>query len=198
MSDCSGYTQAAERKTLAVVVNGAAGSGKDTFVEFVMGHLKRHGLSSSNHSSVGLVKEAALILGWDGVKDERGRQFLCDLKDYSTKMYDGPMKYMSGLIDRLQHDVMFFHIREPAEIARFLKSREMSCSVIVHRAGISRPGNHADQNIEDFPYTHEIFNHYSLAELKSAAAEIAGVLAYRHAQWRGWLTPTTRTNTHQP
>jgi len=160
-------------KTLVVVINGAAGTGKDTFVEFVRAHLAQRGLVSSNHSSVGLVKEAALILGWDGEKDEQGRQFLSDLKDLSTNTYDGPMKYMTELITQLKHDVMFFHIREPLEIAKFLETHPGAISILVHRDGAQGFGNHADQNVKNHPYDYEIRNNAGLADLSVVGEEIA-------------------------
>jgi len=167
-------------KTLAVVINGAGGTGKDTFVEMVREHLQGENLTSSNHSSVDQVKRAARILGWDEVKDERGRQFLSDLKDLSTQVFDGPMKFMSGLIAERNLDVMFFHIREPQEIAKFLEAHEGSISVLVSRDGVNVFGNHADKNVENHPYTTYVDNNGSLEDLDQYAAQFARVLAEDH------------------
>ena len=83
--------------TRAIVINGAGGTGKDSFVLAAVRYLAELGYTASNYSSVDQVKAAALYLGWDGVKDEKGRQFLSDLKDLATRNYDGPMLYMADL-----------------------------------------------------------------------------------------------------
>ena len=63
------------------IINGAAGVGKDTFVEIAKYKIFiKTGLPTYNISSVDNVKTAAKILGWDGEKDARGRKFLSDLK----------------------------------------------------------------------------------------------------------------------
>lgn len=172
MSDCSGYTSDLEGgrlRTRAIVINGSGEAGKDSFVESAIRHLALLGYSASNHSSVDLVKEAAAVLGWDGAKNEKGRQFLSDLKDLSTSRYAGPMNYMSGLIKGLGHDFMFFHIREPQEIARFLEVNSGSLSLLVSRPGVQGFGNHADQNVAKHPYDFSIENAGTLADLDEKA-----------------------------
>ena len=107
-----------------VIVNGFPLSGKDTFVDFCVWKLASIGIDGFSVSSVGAVKDAALLLGWDGEKDERGRQFLSDLKDMSTTDYDGPMRYMERMIEQecisFRKKVVFLHIREPEEITKFV------------------------------------------------------------------------------
>lgn len=157
--------------TRAIVINGAAGVGKDSFVEKAMHYLRSLGYTASNHSSVDQVKRAAVELGWDGVKDEVGRQFLSDLKDLSTRHYDGPLLYMTGLIEQFKYDFMFFHIREPLEIARFLEMHAGAVSVVVSRPGVQGFGNHADQNVANHPYDFIVNNRGSLAYLDEQARQ---------------------------
>lgn len=155
--------------TLAVVVNGGAGVGKDAFVDYCMEYLAHLGYSCSKHSSVDQVKAAAHLLGWDGVKDEAGRQFLSDVKDLSTRAYDGPMRYMLGLIEVMRQDVMFFHVREPREIAKFLAAVPRSVAVLVERPGVAQFGNHADANVWKFDYPHVVANDSTLDVLRLRA-----------------------------
>ena len=155
------------RKVIAV--NGSGGSGKDTFLDYVLTKLWASGFTASKHSSVDNVKEAAYYLGWDGVKDDKGRQFLSDLKDLSTREYNGPATYMVNVIKELNDDFMFFHIREPKEIARFLEGIGDSISILVNREGIELFGNHADKDVKDHPYDFEIDNNGTLEELETQA-----------------------------
>ena len=103
-------------KKQVYIINGAAGVGKDTFVEIAKHHFFiKTGLPTYNISSVDNVKAAAKILGWDGQKDEKGRKFLSDLKDLSSWNYEGPYKYMSDEVESKDKGFFFLHIREPME-----------------------------------------------------------------------------------
>lgn len=96
-----------------VIVNGSGGSGKDTFAAFCAARLNGFGLKSDVCSSVDKVKAAAVLLGWDGEKDDRGRSFLHELKMLSTKTFDGPMRSMDDFLAETDASVVFFMIREP-------------------------------------------------------------------------------------
>lgn len=153
-----------------VAVNGSGGSGKDTFLDYVLTKLWAKGFTASKHSSVDNVKEAAYYLGWDGVKDHKGRQFLSDLKDISTREYDGPATYMINLVGELDNNFMFFHIREPEEISKFLENfYPISMAILVNREGIELFGNHADTNVKNHPYDFQIDNNGTLEELETQA-----------------------------
>ena len=157
-------------KIKCVVINGAGGAGKDLFIEYCEAVLRHLSVACGNHSSVDPVKKAALLLGWDGVKDNKGRQFLSDLKALGTSAYDGPAQYMMGVIKEAEElyctdVVLFFHIREPREIERFMEAVSGSISVLVHRDGIERFGNTSDRDVKEFPYTYHIDNNRDKAFL---------------------------------
>lgn len=153
---------------LNVVVNGAAGVGKDTFVEFAIDELAHcYGLKGKCISSVGAVKAAAKMLGWDGKKDITGRQFLSDLKDMSTLFYDGPMNYMKHEMEDC--DVAFLMIREPIEIDRFVFHYPGTMTILISRSGIERFDNHADAEVDEYGYTLRIDNDGSLDDLARKA-----------------------------
>lgn len=161
----------------AIVVNGPGGSGKDTFLDYVLGKLWAKGFTASKHSSVDRVKEAAIALGWDGIKNDKGRQFLSDLKKLSTEVYDGPATYMVTLMNELDNDFMFFHIREPEEIARFLDGVENSIAIIVNRDGIELFGNNSDKNVKNHNYNFEVDNNGTLSELEEQAETFVTILS---------------------
>ena len=104
-------------KKRIVIINGMGGSGKDTFVEFCAKHTK-----IMNISSVDKVKEAAKILvGWNGIKDEKSRKLLVDLKRISIEYNDYPTKYILEENKKFltnDADILFIHIREISEIQK--------------------------------------------------------------------------------
>ena len=72
-----------------VIINGAGGSGKDTFVNFVKNYFPG---TVKNHSTVGVVKQAARLFGAKEElrKGEAERALWCKLKDAYTAYNDGP------------------------------------------------------------------------------------------------------------
>ena len=149
------------------VLNGAGTCGKDTFVDFVREFLT---VPCYCISSVTKVKEAALVLGWDGVKDEKGRKFLSDLKDLSTEACDGPLRYMESCISD-DGSVFFFMIREPVEIAKFVSRHPNSKTIHMTRPNneVVNYNNHADNNAHNYDYDIEIANDGTLDDLKEKA-----------------------------
>lgn len=162
-----------------IAVNGKGGSGKDTFLDYVIEELNSIGFTAYKYSSVDVVKEAAKLLGWDEVKDNKGRQFLSDLKDLSSKNYDGPLNYMMRLVkSEVAPNYMFFHIREPQEIRKFLDLIPDSEAVFIHRDGIEEFDNHADKNVADYAYNYLVDNNSSLDVLKYKAAAYVNYLVF--------------------
>lgn len=150
-----------------IVVNGTAGAGKDTFVDFCIDQLANLEIFATKLSSVDQVKEAAFTLGWNGIKDEKGRQFLSDLKDLSTQAYDGPMRYMFNKISKSGASVFFVFIREPEEIKKFVK--ETRATTILIKRSDAVFNNHADRNVEAYAYDFIIYNKVSIYDLKAMA-----------------------------
>lgn len=149
------------------IINGAAGVGKDTFVEIAKYKIFiKTGLPTYNISSVDNVKTAAKILGWDGEKDARGRKFLSDLKDLSTTNYQGPYNYMLDQVNTKTKGIFFLHIREPSEIKYFVDNYcDKVETIIVKRDNIETFENHADKNVDNFNYDYIILNVGSIEDL---------------------------------
>ncbi len=162
-----------------IIVNGEGGVGKDTFVDFCIAELERLGLKGGKASSVDLVKVAARYLGWDGEKDEKGRQFLHDLKMLSTKYCDGPMKYMSGFLEHSQHvpGCTFFHVREPLEITKFVNRFPDTFTIKITRKAVEgKYSNPADGGVHDYDYDMIIVNDNTVAALEQGAKDFVAFI----------------------
>lgn len=172
------------KEPIVVIINGRGGVGKDSLVFMVQYHMYFHNLQIGNYSSVTPAKKAAKILGWDGEKGEKGRQFLSDLKDMSTRLYNGPIEYMLSCIKRNSHieKIMFFHVREPEEIAIFQTYLDdlgiENYSLLVRRDGLTSYGNHADMRVEEFEYDIIIHNDGMLQDLDTEAIKLIRKLVF--------------------
>lgn len=155
-----------------VVINGPPRAGKDTFVQMCHSPAAKLGLQVINISSVDLVKQAAVLLGWDQQKDAKGRAFLSALKDMSTAQYDGPLRYMLRCLEHADNALVFFHIREPEEIRKFVEVTGAT-TLLVRRPAVEEDdhSNHADSRVMDCFYDRVIWNMGSLTDLQIAATQ---------------------------
>jgi hypothetical protein len=161
----------------AYVINGRGGAGKDQFVTYVREALITKYMTPTskviNISSVAEIKEIAQqYFGWDGeTKTPKWRKALSDLKDIQTRMCDGPFLYMVRQFEDSKDSdgVIFFHIREPAEIEKFVKETSAS-TIFVRRPGADAAlGNHADDQVENYRYNHVVINDGTLEDFRGTA-----------------------------
>lgn len=142
-------------KPLVVIINGAGGVGKDTICRVLSNHFEIF-----VYSSIRPIKRIAYEIGWEGEKTDRDRKMLSDLKDICTEYNDLPFKYMSEKLEEArvyEIDVVIFHIREPEEIAKFrqyAKNQGHTCKTLLIRSERAQQsyGNHADDDVENYPY----------------------------------------------
>jgi CO dehydrogenase nickel-insertion accessory protein CooC1 len=154
----------------SIIINGAGGVGKNSFVAFVAEHLKKqYGIDCFDISSVDEIKRIAIQLGWDGVKDYAGRKFLSDLKDFSTAYNNGPFNYMLNRFLNGPSGLYFFHIREPEEIEKFKQTIPSKTMLVVRH--IEQYNNHADDCVNDYKYDYLIPNYCNLERLKETAIQ---------------------------
>lgn len=159
-----------------VILNGSNGVGKDTFADMCSKYA-----DTKHISSVDYVKEMALRIGWDGVKDEDGRKFLHNLKltldtyrdtIWSDLMAKAEAERLSGT------EVLFVDIREPSEIRKaykkFSDAEYTVCSALVTRDGVVAD-NEADKFVNDFDYDFYIDNNGTLEELDRIAHHFTGL-----------------------
>ena len=162
------------------VINGAGTSGKDTFIDLfteVCRNYERCRYYVFKFSSVDKVKHFAKLIGWDGVKDDKGRKFLSDIKDAMTIYNDAPFLYMKDCITRVVNNTenafVFFHVREPSEIQKMVDNFG-AITIFIDRPSVSEDSftNHADKNVRDFQYDFYITNDGTLEDLKNKAEDI--------------------------
>lgn len=150
-----------------VIINGSAGVGKDTFSSICSKYCK-----VINYSSIDKIKELALLCGWDGVKDERGRRLLSDMKFALSRYNDLPFQSMKNAVDEFylsDAELLFLHIREPKEIARAANEFN-AVTLLIKNPRINHiKSNDADANVYDFKYDCVINNKSTLQELESLA-----------------------------
>ena len=76
---------------LMVVIMGEAGSGKDTFANYITQEFSKENYVTHRITFANKLKDEAYLLGWDGKKDEKGRALLQDLgkvmKNYHGQDY---------------------------------------------------------------------------------------------------------------
>ena len=160
------------RKTkLAVIINGAGEVGKDAFITIIK-NLKHDNLEVINISSVDKVKQAAHLLGWDGIKNEKGRSFLHKLKSMSVELYDGAWNYIqTSLYKANTNSIVFIHIREPEEIEKTkqlilagYEEYDVKTLLITSDRGV-KVINGADDVVRNYKYDDIISNDNGLDEL---------------------------------
>ena len=152
-----------------IVINGSGGVGKDTLCELAQGHFRVY-----NMSTIMPVKDIAAQCGWDGAKDDRSRKFLSDLKSQLAEYNDYPtlwakerfLEFMAS-----ENEIMFMHIREPEEIAKYVKATDGAAKTLLIRGGErmtkSSYGNASDDGVENYPYDYYFVNDKSLQEAEA-------------------------------
>ncbi len=160
-------------KKIVIVINGGGGVGKDTLCELASRHYR-----VKNVSSITPIKEIARLCGWDGKKDDKSRKFLSDLKLLCVEYNDYPTEWARAQYEDFKssdEEIMFVHIREPEEIAKFVKATGGEAKTLLVRGGErmkkSAYGNTSDDGVENYEYDYYFMNDGSLdkAELDFCA-----------------------------
>ena len=167
-------------KKVAIVINGAGGVGKDTLCDLAAKHFKVR-----NISSVDPIKDIAKMCGWDGTKDDRSRRFLSDLKKLTVDYNDFPTVWASARYREFlstEYEILFVHIREAEEIAKFVKATDGAARTLLIRGGDrmkkSSYGNVSDDLVENYNYDYYFVNDKTLPEAeRDFAALMAQILA---------------------
>ena len=143
-------------KKVVIVINGSGGVGKDTLC-----HMAEKEYRVRNISSITPIKELAAACGWKGEKTDRARRFLSDLKLLTVRYNDFPTNWVVGEYEKFlksAEEIMFVHIREGAEIRKFVDATDGRALTLLVRGGrrfLHRGGaygNAADDNVADYPY----------------------------------------------
>ena len=161
---------------LAIVINGIGGVGKDTLCEFAAKHFK-----VMNISSITPIKDIARLCGWDGSKDDKSRKFLADLKQLCVEYNDYPTLWATEQYRRFlesDDEVLFVHIREPEEIAKFVERTDGTAKTLLIRGGSRMTkenyGNAADDGVENYDYDFYFVNDKSFEETEQDFCVLLG------------------------
>ncbi len=162
------------KRKLTVVMNGAGGVGKDTLCDLAAKHFKVR-----NISTITPIKELAKMADWDGSKDDRSRKFLADLKALCVNYNDFPTNWAFAQYEDFlstDEEILFVHIREPEEIAKFVKATEGNAKTLLVRAGErarkSAYGNAADDCVENYYYDFYFNNDGTLEDAEKNITEL--------------------------
>ena len=150
----------------AIVINGVGGVGKDTLCDLAAKHFKVY-----NVSSITPIKEIASLCGWNGAKDDKSRKFLSDLKLLCVEYNDYPTKWATERYEQFllsENDIMFLHVREPEEIAKFVSATNNEARTLLIRGGSRMTkmnyGNVSDDGVENYSYDYYFVNEKGLDE----------------------------------
>lgn len=150
------------------IINGSGGVGKDTVCELAAKRWK-----VKNISSITPILTVARAAGWDGEKTPAARRLLSRLKEACTEFNDLSFCYCMEQYEKFlagPEELLFVHIREPAEIERFRQAVGSGCAaLLVRRPSLEAErgllGNRSDDGVLDFCYDHIFINDCGLDEL---------------------------------
>lgn len=104
-----------------ILINGKAGVGKDTFVNFCKDYVKKYYENTKvfNRHRSELAKIALEYLGWTGEKTKEIREVLSELTDIAEN-YGRNNEYLNDYIELLKKkdglNIVFYHNRDPVSI----------------------------------------------------------------------------------
>ena len=163
---------------IVLVINGSGGVGKDTLCDLTAKHFKVF-----NESTITPIKQIAAMCGWDGRKDDKSRKFLSDLKALCVEYNDYPTVWATELYRNFlssDDEVMFMHIREPEEIAKYVKATDGAAKTLLIRGGDrmkkSNYGNYSDDAVENYNYDYYFVNDKTLEEAERDFCAFIGEL----------------------
>ena len=167
-------------KKLTLVINGRGGVGKDTLCEVAATRYRVR-----NVSSITPIKELAAACGWQGEKTDRARRFLADLKALTAAYNDYPTAWVTERYREFlasDEEILFVHIREAAEIRKFVDATGGDARTLLVRAegrlGAHTYGNASDDEVEAYDYDYYFGNDGTRKEAAASFLEfLDGVLA---------------------
>lgn len=165
---------------LVICINGYARSGKDTTCDIFSKLLSTtYGVSHDyvNVSSITPIVKAMELLGYDGVKTDKSRKMMSEIKKLSVEYNDYPTSYVFNQITKEKIEqkprVSFCHIREWDEINKLgdeLKqiSNTRFLTLFVDRPNVDIVNNSSDNSVSTYAdlYNMHIFNDGSLSDLE--------------------------------
>ena len=147
-------------KKLVMVINGKGGVGKDALCQALEQTYK-----VVNVSAITPIKEIAAQHGWQGEKTPQARRFLAELKRVFVDYNDLPTQYLVEQYEAFAESdahILCVHIREPEEIAKFVRATGGKAKTLLIRGGDRMKkavyGNASDDCVEDYDYDYYFLN----------------------------------------
>lgn len=150
---------------IVFILNGAPRVGKDTFINVLPKTFTKA------YSSIDWVKEKAMLLGWDGKKDKKGRDFISEIKDACIKYANLPFNQTKMELEEAfdkGYDYFCINIREPTEMTKVVdyckEEGILCCSVLIRNkaaeqaAKVSGFNSSGDTQYLDYKYDCIIHN----------------------------------------
>lgn len=195
-----------------VIINGSGGSGKDTFVKAVSMtdqeiYNEKYLISTDiidqlyyirkknqepccilNISSIDPIKKIAKeSFNWDGVKNEKSRKLLSDLKRIAIEFSDIPFdyilkKYNQTKTNDIKNNILFVHIREIDEIEKLKTYIENDNFADVFTVLVNNPNkvhimsNISDANVDNYNYDIVVENDGTLKDLYEKAKKFLEII----------------------
>jgi len=169
-------------KNLILIIDGLPNSGKDTFyknIKFSMCDNKN--VIFNTISTVDYIKEIAKEhFAWDGIKDEKGRKLISDLKqasmEYNLQPFNKVINKIDDFINMYEKTNIIYvvHSREPEDISRFgTYYRDNFITVLIKSNRSKRFENDSDlpAKIASYPYDYVLENNGSLEDFKKECDE---------------------------
>ena len=164
-----------------IVINGKPTAGKSTFIKLC----EQLNPFVEELSMVDFVKEVATYADWDGLKNEKGRKFLANIK-IAIEQYDKNIIY-DDIDNNLRYyannsylsneePILFINARNPEDI-KYLVNKYDGVSLFIDNPNVPMvESNSEDKNIENYKYDITIVNDGTLEDLKAKAKEFLSSL----------------------
>ena len=178
-------------ETKLIILNGIARSGKDTFAELFTKEAEKQNFAVVTYSTIDKIKQIAVEnFGWNGIKDEKGRKLLSDLKIASINYNDMPTVDMINEYKLAQEnnvDFLLVMLRDIPEIEKAVAHPELDVlTVFINRPVASKTWNNvADDSVADYIYDIYIDNSGDLEQLKDAAKNLLFYLTFTEDEAQG-------------
>jgi hypothetical protein len=156
-----------KRNKVLCPINGAGGTGKDTFIYYCTEYAyKEYRIICKNFSTIDPVKQFARHFGYKDIKDEKERTFLVELKNAWKKFNNGPVRYIEGevkynnVICGKDKIIYFVHTREPKEIYEFSRYFiennivDYVIPILLKRKKVKTPECEKILKLEEFDYNY--------------------------------------------